>query len=170
MGTENVLSANASIDATAATQRTTAGGGTSWTRHIPTVGRIFLGLVFFVFGLNGFLNFIPPPKGPVNEGAMALGFAMMKSGYLFQLIKGTEVLAGALLLANRFVPLALAIIAPVIVNIVAFHAFLEPSGMVLPVLLVVVEVYLAWSYRHVFRPMLSARTTPSASLTAAERA
>ena len=167
MGTENVLSANASIDAT----RTATGGGKSWTRHIPTVGRIFLGLVFFVFGLNGFLNFIPPPKGPVNEGAMALGFAMMKSGYLIELIKGTEVLVGVLLLANRFVPLALAIIAPVIVNIFAFHAFLDPSSMVLPVLLVVVEVYLAWSYRHVFRPMLSARTAPAASLAAAgERA
>jgi uncharacterized membrane protein YphA (DoxX/SURF4 family) len=163
MGTENVLSANASIDtATGTTQAASKTGARPWTRHIATVGRIFLGLVFFVFGLNGFFNFIPPPKGPMPEGAMALGFAMMKSGYLFELIKGTEVLAGALLLGNRFVPLALAIIAPVIVNIFAFHAFLEPSSMVLPVLLVVVELYLAWSYRHVFRPMLAARNTTAA--------
>jgi uncharacterized membrane protein YphA (DoxX/SURF4 family) len=155
MGTQNALSA----DSFETTHATTGGTptGKRWTRHIPTVGRIFLGLVFFVFGLNGFLNFIPPPKGPVNEGAMSLGMALMKSGYLFQLIKGTEVLVGALLLANRFVPLALALIAPVIVNIFAFHAFLDPANMVLPVLLVVVEVYLAWSYRHVFRPMLAAR-------------
>jgi uncharacterized membrane protein YphA (DoxX/SURF4 family) len=119
-----------------------------------TVARIALGLVFFVFGLDGFLHFMPPPSGPVPEGALALGVAMMKSGYLFQLVKGTEVIVGALLLANRFVPLALALIAPVIVNIVAFHAFLAPSGLPLALGVLALELYLAWSYRAVYRPML----------------
>ena len=62
-----------------------------------TAARILLGLVFFVFGLDGFLHFVPQPTTPPPEGAMALGIAFMKSGYLFQLIKGTEVLVGALL-------------------------------------------------------------------------
>src|SRR5262245_61920094 len=69
--------------------------------------RILLGLVFFVCGLDGFLHFLPQPTEPPPEAAMSLAIALFKSGYLFQLIKGTEVVVGALLLANRFVPLAL---------------------------------------------------------------
>jgi hypothetical protein len=86
---------------------------------------------------------------------------MMKTGYLFQLIKGTEVLVGALLLLNRFVPLALTILAPVIVNIVAVHAFLAPSGVGMAIVILALELYLAWAYRAAFRPMLAARATPA---------
>lgn len=129
-------------------------------RYLPTAARVILGLVFLVFGLNGFFNFIPPPSGPVPEGAMALGGALMKSGYLFQLIKGTEVVVGALLLSNLFVPLALALIAPVIVNIAAFHLFLAPEGLALAIGLVALEIYLAWAHRAAFRSMLVARSTP----------
>ena len=131
-------------------------------RYLPTAARVILGLVFLVFGLNGFFNFIPPPSGPVPEGAMALGGALMKSGYLFQLIKGTEVVVGALLLSNLFVPLALALIAPVIVNIAAFHLFLAPEGLGLAIALVALEIYLAWAHRAAFRSMLVARSTPGA--------
>lgn len=125
----------------------------SWA---PTVARLLLGLVFLVFGLDGFLHFVPQPTTPPPAGAMELGIAMLKSGYLFQLIKGTEVVVGAMLLANRFVPLALALIAPVVVNIVAFHAFLAPEGLTIAVGVLALEVYLAWSYRAVYRPMLRA--------------
>ncbi len=120
-----------------------------------------MGLMFFVFGLNGFLNFIPPPKEGMPEGAMAFAGAMMKTGYLMQLIKGTEVIVGLLLLLNRFVPLALALIAPVVVNIVAFHAFLAPSGLCMAIVILFLELYLAWAYRAAYRPMLAARVTPS---------
>ena len=130
-------------------------------RHLPTVARVLLGLMFFVFGLNGFLNFIPPPKGPMPEGAIAFAGAMMKTGYLLQLVKGTEVIVGLLLLINRFVPLALALIAPVVVNIVAFHAFLAPSGLPMTIVILALELYLAWAYRNSFRPMLAQRATPS---------
>ncbi len=128
----------------------------SIVRHLPTVGRVLLGLVFFVFGLNGFLNFLPQPS-TVPEGALAFGGALVKTGYMFPLIKGTEVIVGVLLLSNRFVPLALAIIAPVIVNILAFHAFLAPAGLVVPVIVLGLEIYLAWTYRSVYRPMLASR-------------
>ncbi len=132
-------------------------------KHLPTIARVLLGLMFFVFGLNGFLNFIPPPKEGIPEGAMAFSVAMMKTGYLMQLVKGTEVFVGLLLLLNRFVPLALTILAPVLVNIVAFHIFLAPapSGMVMAGIIVALELYLAWSYRDVFRPMLAARVSPA---------
>jgi uncharacterized membrane protein YphA (DoxX/SURF4 family) len=129
----------------------------SIARHATTAARILLGLVFFVFGLDGFLHFVPQPAQPPSEGAMALAVAMIRSGYLFPLIKGTEVAVGALLLANRFVPLALVVIAPVIVNIFAFHAFLAPSGVVLASVLVALEIALAWAHRSAYRPLLAAR-------------
>jgi uncharacterized membrane protein YphA (DoxX/SURF4 family) len=131
-------------------------------RYLPCVARILMGLMFFVFGLNGFFNFIPRPKTAMPEGAAALFEGLMKSGYMFPLIFGTQVIVGALLLSNRFVPLALALIAPVIVNIVAFHTFLEPTGAVMAGVVVVLELYLAWAYRHAFLPMLAMRVQPGA--------
>lgn len=133
------------------------------TRCLPAVTRVGLGLLFFVSGLNGFLNFLPAPSAPMPEGAIALGAAFMKSGYLFPLIAGTEAVAGALLLTNRLVPLALVLLAPVIVNIFAFHWFLASSGLEMAVVLLVVELYLAWVYRRVYLPMLAVRVTPRAA-------
>ena len=126
-------------------------------RHLRTAARVLLGLAFFVFGLNGFYNFIPPPSAPPPEAAMAFAGALIKTGYMFPLIKGTEVVAGALLLSNRFVPLSLTFLAPVVVNIVAFHAFLAPSGLVTPLVIVALGLALAWSHRDAFRPLLRAR-------------
>jgi uncharacterized membrane protein YphA (DoxX/SURF4 family) len=130
-------------------------------RHAPTAARVLLGLLFFVFGLNGFLQFIPQPATPPPEGAMAFFGALMKTGYMFPLIKGTEVVCGALLLSNRFVTLALAVLAPIVVNIVAFHTALAPAGGGPGYLAFILEVYLAWSYRDAYRPMLAARPSPS---------
>jgi len=124
------------------------------TRYLPAVARILMGLMFFVFGLNGFLHFIPQPKEPMPDGVMALMSGFMKSGYMMPLIFGTQTLVGALLLLNCFVPLALALIAPVIVNIIAFHIFLMPATIVPGIVVLVLELYLAWSYRSAFRPML----------------
>lgn len=137
---------------------TTATAPRSITRYAAATARVLLGLVFFVSGLDGFLHVLPQPTEPPSEGAMALAIALMKSGYMFPLIKGTEVVAGTLLLANRFVPLALVVIAPVIVNIFAFHAFLAPSGLVIASVLVALEVALAWIHRSAYRPLLAART------------
>jgi uncharacterized membrane protein YphA (DoxX/SURF4 family) len=129
-------------------------------RYLPAAGRVSMGLIFFVCGLNGFLNFLPQPSGPMPEGAAGFGLALMHAGYMFPLIKGTEVIAGTLLLSNRFVPLALALLAPVVVNIFAFHAILAPSGVGLAVVLLLLEVYLAWTYRKAYGPMLAMRAAP----------
>jgi uncharacterized membrane protein YphA (DoxX/SURF4 family) len=129
-------------------------------RYTALSARVLLGLVFFVCGLDGFLHFLPQPTEMPSEGAMAFGMALMKSGYMFPLIKGTEVAAGALLLANRLVPLALVVIAPVVVNIFAFHAFLAPSGLGLAAAIVALELYLAWVHRAAYRPLLGLRHTP----------
>jgi uncharacterized membrane protein YphA (DoxX/SURF4 family) len=133
----------------------------SLARYLPATARVVLGLMFFVCGLNGFLHFIPEPKTAMPEGAMAYVGGLMKSGYMFPLIMGTQLLVGVLLLSNRFVPLALALIAPVIVNIIAFHVFLAPSGIGPGLVALALELYLAWAYRNTFRPMLALRARPS---------
>jgi len=134
------------------------------SRYAQTAARILLGLIFFVFGLNGFFHFLPQP--PMPEGPRAFFGALMKTGYMIPLLFTTQTVVGALLLLNRFVPLALALIAPVIVNIILFHAFLAPSGFPIPAVVLVLELYLAWSYRGAFRPMLVPRARPGASVEA----
>jgi uncharacterized membrane protein YphA (DoxX/SURF4 family) len=126
-------------------------------RHLPTVARITLGLVFVVFGLNGFLGFLPPPPLPEQAGSF-LG-ALAATGYMFPLIKATEVVAGLLLLSNRWVALALVLLAPIVVNIVAFHTLLAPFNAVVAVVLLA-ESYLAWSYRSAFRGVLDRNARP----------
>jgi hypothetical protein len=79
---------------------------------------------------------------------------------MLPLLAVTQTIVGGLLLLNRFVPLALALIAPVIVNIVAFHVFLEPTGIVIAFVVLALEIYLAWAYRAAFRSMLASRATP----------
>jgi uncharacterized membrane protein YphA (DoxX/SURF4 family) len=123
---------------------------------VPTAARIFLGLVFTVFGLNFFLHFLPMPAPPPRAAAFA--GALFGSGYLFPLLKSLEVAAGLLLLSGLLVPLALAVLAPIIVNIIGFHLFLEPSGLPIPLGVLAAEIYLAWTYRAAFAPMLHLRT------------
>lgn len=137
-----------------AQQRSSAG---PIARRIIGAARIVQGLIFFVFGLNGFFMFLPQPKMAIPAAAAAFFLAMMKTGYLVKLIAATQLVVGILLLTNRYVPLALALIAPVIVNIFAFHLFLEPSGLGLASVVAILEIYLAWSYREAYRPMLAAR-------------
>ncbi len=129
----------------------------SAARYVSVAARILLGLVFFVFGLNGFLQFIPPPSAPMPEGAVAFLEGLMSAPYMQPLLSGTQVLVGVLLLSNRFVPLALVLIAPVVVNIVAFHVFLERSGLPIAIVVLLLEAYLVWAYRAAYRTMLAKR-------------
>jgi hypothetical protein len=95
-------------------------------RIVSVVARFLAGVIFLVFGLNGFLNFIPlPPPGGVAGQFMG---ALYVSHYLW-VIFAFQVIAGVLLLVNRYVPLAVAMLAPVIVNILSFHALMAPSGL-----------------------------------------
>ena len=131
------------------------------SRYVPGGVRILLGGAFFVFGLNGFLNFLPQPTTPLPAGATAFLGALMNTGYMFQLIAATQLIVGTLLLANRFVPLAITLLAPFIVNSILFHVFLEPSGRPIAFVVAALEIYLAWSYREAFRPLLRVRAVPA---------
>ncbi len=125
-------------------------------RLVPAVARVLLGLPLTVFGLNGFLNFIPQPEVALPERATAFVGALVASGYMMPLIAGTHLLVGVLLLVNRAVPLALVIFAPFMVHSVAFHLFLERSGLPMALVFLAVELYLAWVYRASFRTLFVA--------------
>jgi putative oxidoreductase len=90
------------------------------------IARYMVGVIFLVFGLNGFLNFIPlPPPGGIAGQFVG---ALYASHYLW-VIFAFQVFAAVLLLADGYVPLAVAVLAPVIVNILVFHALMAPSGL-----------------------------------------
>jgi putative oxidoreductase len=100
------------------------------------IARSLLGLIFLVFGLNGFLHFIPmpPPTGIAGQF-----FGSIFASHYWIVIFGVQIIGGLLLLLNRFVPFALVILGPVIVNIFFFHALMAPAG--LPLALVVVMLW-----------------------------
>lgn len=132
----------------------------SFARHFPAIARILMGLPLLIFGLNGFLNFIPEPSAPIPEEAAAFAEALVATDYMMQMIAVTHLVVAVLLLANRFVPLALALFAPFIVNSILFHIVLEPTGLPVAVVFLALELYLAWIYRSAFRPMLAAKVVP----------
>jgi len=125
---------------------------------VPVVARVLLGLVFLIFGLNGFFNFIPmaPPQGAAGQFMGGLAAA----GYFFPLLKATEVTVGLLLLSGRFVPLALVLLAPVMVNIVGFHVALAPAGLGMALFLVALHGFLVWSYWGVLGTLLQGKVEP----------
>ena len=111
------------------------------------IARYLLGFIFLVFGLNGFFHFLPmaPPPGVAGQ---FLG-ALFISHYLV-VIFFFQLLAAILLLLNRYTPLALAILAPIIVNILCFHAFMAPSGLPLAFLVAILWFLTFASVRSAF--------------------
>jgi putative oxidoreductase len=103
-----------------------------------SVARILLGLLFLTFGLNGFFHFIPMPP-PSGLAGQFLG-ALFVSHYLVAVFL-LQVAAGALLLANRHVAVALVLLGPVLVNILLFHSLMAPEG--LPLALFALALWLA---------------------------
>jgi len=124
-------------------------------KHITTVARVLLGLIFVVFSLNFFFHFLPA-QPPPPASAMALLGGLVSSKML-AVVKTIELVAGVALLANRFVPLALTLLAPIVVAIAIVHVTVLPSGVAMAVALVAIEAFLAWSYRSAFAPMLRAK-------------
>lgn len=129
--------------------------------RITPIARILLGLSFTVFALNYFFPFLPQPKQALSPtAAMFLG-GFVGSGYM-TLVKTLELTAGLALVAGVFVPLALAVLAPILVGILAFHLLLVP-GLGLPLGLLALELYLAWAYRDAFAPMLRVKVAPTSA-------
>lgn len=115
---------------------------------VAIVSRYLLGLIFTVFGLNGFFQFLSMPPVP-NPLAVKFMTAAFMSHYMVVVFL-VQVVGGLLLLAGRFVPLALAILGPVLVNILTFHITMNPSGIVPGAVATVLWAILFWQYRANF--------------------
>ncbi len=126
-------------------------------QKISTAARVFLGLIYFVFGLNGFLNFIPAPSPP--ESVMKFMEGVVTAAYFLPLLKGTEVVCGVLLLLNLASPLALVILAPITIQIFFFHAFLTPwaSKLILPIVMIVLHLLAAKAFWPKYKPLFTAK-------------
>lgn len=124
-------------------------------RILPHIARILLGLAFLLFGLMGLLHLMKAPDN-LPEDIKTVNAALAKAGYL-NVVSAFMTLSGLLLLINRFVPLALAFLAPILAGILTFHITMQPAGIVPGAILTVLELYLAWSYRKAFAPMLGAK-------------
>ncbi len=112
------------------------------------IARILLGLVFVVFGANGLHPFLPMPEMPPSL-AKQFVLAMVQSHYVL-VIAGVQFIGGLLLLINRYVPLALAILGPVIVNILCFHFFMQHMGLPLALVVTILWFILFACYRRSF--------------------
>lgn len=124
-------------------------------RAVAVIARILLGLAFFVFGLNGFLYFFPAP--PLT-GYPAQFMAVMVGSHYTYVIFGFQVLIGALLLFNQFVPLALAMLAPILVNILTYHVTMNPSGIGPGLFATLLWLILVLRYRSHFAPLFERKT------------
>jgi putative oxidoreductase len=112
------------------------------------IARYLLGLTFLVFGLNGFLHFIPQPPPPSGPAGQFLG-ALFVSNYLVVVFL-LQLIPAVLLLVNRYVPLALTLLAPIIVNILLFHVLMAPSGILPGIVVTVLWIVVFLSVRSAF--------------------
>lgn len=123
-------------------------------KWVVRVAEILLGVIFLGAGLNGYVVLFGwEPFAPTSPAAMEF----LGDGYLLAMEKGVEIIAGMLLIIRRFVPLVLVVLASLIVNIVAFHLFVDSELLPLALLLIVLEGYLVWYYRESYRGLLQSR-------------
>ena len=115
---------------------------------LATIARYLLAFVFIVFGLNGFLHFIPQPPPP-SELAQQYFTVMFTSHYLM-FVFGLQLIAGVLFLFRRTTVLALTIVGPVIVNILLFHALMDPGGIVPGLVVTALWLVVFWQFRAAF--------------------
>jgi uncharacterized membrane protein YphA (DoxX/SURF4 family) len=123
------------------------------------IARILLGLTFFVFGLNSFITFIPGAPPTTGFAGAFLG-ALIGSRYVL-FVGGVQLIGGVLLLINRFVPLALALLAPVIANIIVFHLTMQLEGLPPGIVAAILWSILAWNLRAYFAPLFVQKAVTS---------
>jgi putative oxidoreductase len=120
---------------------------------VSTVARILLGLTFTVFGLNGFLHFIPSPSFP--PGYLMDFFTAISGSGFYIMIFGVQLICGLLLLVNQYVPLVVVVLAGVLVNILTFHATMNPQGFPPALIALILWFLTAWPIRAQFAPIFA---------------
>lgn len=123
----------------------------------PTA-RVLLGLIFLAAGLSGFLLISNPPPAPPGLAGAFQDVFFRSRWVLF--VDAVELISGALLLANRYVPLALAMLAAVIANILVFHLTMAQSSLPVPLVVLALWTVAAWRFRSSFAPLLVAQAQP----------
>jgi len=118
---------------------------------VSTIARYLLGFIFLTFGLNGFLHFIPMPP-PTGIAGQFLGAIVASRLYVVLFL--LQIVPALLLLANRYVPLALTILGAIVFNILCIHIFMAPAGLPLALLVTILWFLTAWSVRSSFAPIL----------------
>ena len=124
------------------------------------IARFLLGLIFLIFGLNGFFHFLSMPA-PTGVAGQFMG-ALFISHFL-TVIFVIQLIGAVLLLVNRYVPLALTLLAPIIVNVLLFHLLMAPSGVPLAILVAVLWVLVFFSVRSAFAGLLQPRVAVAVS-------
>ena len=124
-------------------------------RIAALIARYLLGLIFVVFGLNGFLHFIPMGPPPTGLAGQFIG-ALAGSNY-FSVVAALQIVGGALLLVNRYVALGLVLLGPVIVNILLYHLLLNPVGMGMAVLVTALWFIVFYWHRGAFSGIFAQR-------------
>jgi uncharacterized membrane protein YphA (DoxX/SURF4 family) len=122
---------------------------------VGIIVRVLLGAAFVFFGVTILHPFFKPPSGPTGLAADFAG-ALMKSHYMY-VVGVLQVLGGLLLLTGRFAPLGLTLLGPVVVNILLFHIFLEPTGLPMAIVFSVLTLIVLWNYRAAFAGILKAK-------------
>jgi putative oxidoreductase len=125
-------------------------------RILMLIARLLLGLIFVVFGLNGFLRFLN--MGPMPTGLALQFIGALAQSHYFWVVAALQVIGGVLLLVNRFVPLALVLLGPVIVNILLYHIFLWPHGIVLALVATILWFIVFYGVRGYFSGIFAPRT------------
>jgi len=126
---------------------------------VVIIARILLGLIFVVFGLNGFLNFIPQP--PMPPGDVVTFLTVTGKTHYVVPVFALQVIGGALLLIGRFVPLGLTLLGPILVNILIFHIVMAPAGLPPGAVATVLWLVLFYAYRQYFASIFTANAKPS---------
>lgn len=120
---------------------------------VSIIARILLGLTFTVFGLNGFLLFLPSPHFP--PGYLMDFFTAMRGSGFYVLVFGVQVIVGILFLTNLYVPLAIVVSGAVLANILTFHATMNPQGFPPALIAVICWFLTAWPIRAQFAPIFA---------------
>ncbi|WPU99775.1 hypothetical protein SNE26_27575 [Mucilaginibacter sp. cycad4] len=123
------------------------------------IARVLLGLVFVVFGLNFFFQFLHMAQPPMSDKAQAFSGGLFGSGYFFQYMKVIEITSGLFLIINRYTALFVLLLLPISLNIFLFHAILAPAGLPIGLAVIVLEVFLLFAYRKYYTSIFTAAPT-----------
>lgn len=124
-------------------------------RMLTAIARLLLGVLFVLFGLNGFLNFFSTGPAPTGLAGQFIG-SLFQSHY-YWVIAALQIAGGVLLIVNRYVPLALVLLGPIIVNVLLYHIFMMPQGVVLAIVATVLWFVVFYGYRYYFSGVFSQR-------------